>query len=129
MRTVAASERRTARTWTDASGAPVAASFLTLDAGRFLVDVGVQQLVVDLPDIDPSDDDDAAHRIFWGLPDGSRRLADATGAHRTLTELAWIPNRAAAGPYLLDLQIPAFRLDTAPSRPILLRACPVGAGV
>jgi hypothetical protein len=36
-----------------------------------------------------------------------------------VTELAFVPETAADGLYLLDLQVPAFAADAAPSRPVL----------
>jgi hypothetical protein len=44
-----------------------------------------------------------------------------------LTELAYVPESAPDGLYLLDLQVPAFAADAAPSRPVLypLQAMPL----
>ena len=36
-----------------------------------------------------------------------------------MTELAYVPDSAADGLYLLDLHVPAFAADAAPSRPVL----------
>ncbi len=36
-------------------------------------------------------------------------------------ELALVPAQLEDGPYLLDLQVPAFAADAAPSRPVLYR--------
>ena len=36
-----------------------------------------------------------------------------------VTELAFVPESLADGLYLLDLQVPAFATDAAPSRPVL----------
>jgi hypothetical protein len=36
-----------------------------------------------------------------------------------VTELAYAPDAAPDGLYLLDLQVPAFVADAAPSRPVL----------
>ena len=38
---------------------------------------------------------------------------------RTITELAFVADAAADGPYLLDLQVAPFDMDAAPSRPLL----------
>ena len=87
---------------------------------------GVAHLVVDLPSIDRSQDGGrlAAHRTFWGLPADSRHAAAALRPHATITELAWIAPTVHDGWYLLDLQVPAFLSDAAPSRPLLYRARP-----
>jgi arylformamidase len=77
--------------------------------------------VVDLPSIDRAHDEGrlTAHRLFFGLPPGSVRLADATRAAATITELAFIPDALADGAYLLELQVPALAGDAVPSRPLL----------
>lgn len=90
-------------------------------AVTLLVEAGVEHLLVDLPSLDPMHDNGrlAAHRVFWGLPAGSRRLADAKRPDATITEMIFAPDEIKDGYYLLDLQIPAFMSDAAPSRPIL----------
>ena len=42
----------------------------------------------------------------------------------TITELCWIAPTIKDGWYLLDLQLPAFMSDAAPSRPLLYPARP-----
>jgi len=102
------------------------APYLTVEAARALVAAGVRHLVVDLPSIDRAMDRGrlAAHRIFWGLPEGATRAHDATRRESTVTELAWIAPTIRDGWYLLDLQLPAFMSDAAPSRPLLYPAHP-----
>jgi kynurenine formamidase len=97
--------------------------YLTREAANLLVERGIEHLVVDLPSIDRSHDEGrlSAHRIFFGLPPGSTTLAQATRAHATVTELAYIPDTVADGPYLLELQVPALGGDAVPSRPLLYR--------
>jgi hypothetical protein len=83
--------------------------------------MGVDHLVLDVPSADRAADHGrlTAHRVFFGLPPGSRRAQDARRAHASLTELAFVAPMIRDGWYLLDLQIPAFLSDAAPSRPIL----------
>ncbi len=97
------------------------APFLSRQAAQWLVERNIEHLVLDLPSADRADDGGrlTAHRIFFGLPPGSRRADDARRPGASITELAWIPASVADGHYLLDLQIPAFRSDAAPSRPLL----------
>jgi arylformamidase len=87
----------------------------------WLVERGVTSLVVDLPSLDRADDGGqlAAHRAYWGLPAGSTDVAEASRPHALVTELAYVPDEARDGLYLLDLQVPAFVADAAPSRPVL----------
>jgi arylformamidase len=95
--------------------------YLSQQAAQWLVDRGVRHLVVDLPSIDRVHDEGrlTAHRIFFGLPAGSAELAAAARADATVTELAFIPEAARDGAYLLQLQLPALGGDAVPSRPLL----------
>lgn len=116
------------RTLPDGAGRPIQAyrgpapaPFLSRQAAAWLVDRGIDHLVLDLPSADRADDGGrlAAHRIFFGLPAGSRQLGEARRPQASITELAWVPAAIPDGHYLLDLQIPAFLTDAAPSRPLL----------
>ena len=95
--------------------------YLSRDAVELLVARGIEHLVVDLPSIDRSHDEGklTAHRVFFGLPKGSRSLRTAARATSTVTELAHIPDDVADGPYLLEIQSPAIAGDAVPSRPLL----------
>ncbi len=95
--------------------------YLSREAAEFLVARGIEHLVVDLPSIDRSHDEGrlTAHRVFFGLPRGSRSLALAGRSQSTVTELAYIPTAVADGPYLLEIQVPAIGGDAVPSRPLL----------
>jgi arylformamidase len=95
--------------------------YLTRAAAELLVARGIAHLIVDLPSIDRSHDQGrlTAHRVFFGLPAGSTRLADAARPAATVTELAFVPDAAADGAYFCQLQVPALRGDAVPSRPLL----------
>jgi kynurenine formamidase len=97
------------------------APYFTPDAMRWIVERGVDSLVVDLPSLDRADDGGglAAHRLFWGLPAAARDARRAQRGHALVTELAYVPERARNGLYLLELHVPAFGADAAPSRPVL----------
>lgn len=97
------------------------APYLTDEAVSLLVAAGVEHLLVDMPSLDPAHDGGrlAAHRAFWGLPAGSRCQADAKHPNGTITEMIYVPDKITDGHYLLDLQIPAFMSDAAPSRPVI----------
>jgi kynurenine formamidase len=97
--------------------------YLSREAAELLIERGIEHLVVDLPSIDRAHDEGrlTAHRIFFGLPPRSTTLAQATRARATVTELAYIPDTAPDGPYLLELQVPALGGDAVPSRPLLYR--------
>lgn len=100
---------------------PAPAPYLTREAAELLVEHEIMHLVLDVPSADRAHDQGrlTAHRVFFGLPPGSRRVADARRAEATITELAFVAPTIRDGYYLLDLQIPAFMSDTAPSRPVL----------
>jgi len=97
------------------------APYFAADAMRWVVERNVTSLVVDLPSLDRADDGGRleAHRTFWGLPAGARSAGEARRARSLVTELAYVPESADDGLYLLDLQVPAFATDAAPSRPVV----------
>ena len=97
--------------------------YLTREAAQFLVERGIEHLIVDLPSIDRSHDEGrlAAHRLFFGLPPGDATLTRAARPQCTVTELAYIPDDAPDGYYLLQLQVPAVNGDAVPCRPLLYR--------
>jgi hypothetical protein len=74
-----------------------------------------------VPSADRASDDGrlTAHRTFFGLPAGSRRASEAKRPRASITELAYVAPTIRDGWYLLDLQVPPFLTDAAPSRPIL----------
>jgi len=95
--------------------------FLTLEAAALCVSRDVRHLLVDVPSLDGMGDGGrmSAHHVFWGLPPGSHDREEATRAEATVTEMIYVPDVVADGRFLLDLQIPPFAADAAPSRPIL----------
>jgi kynurenine formamidase len=100
--------------------------YFSLDAMHYVVEQGVDTLVVDLPSIDRAQDGGrlAAHRVFWGMPAGSTSAATVKRKQATITEMAFIDNAVPDGAYLLNLQVAPFMIDAAPSRPILLPLSP-----
>ncbi len=98
------------------------APYFSAAAMEWIVQRGIQHLVVDLPSVDRAEDEGilTAHRIFWGMPRGSTALEAATRRTATITELAYIHSSIPDGFYLLNLQIAPFASDAAPSRPILM---------
>lgn len=84
---------------------------------------GIEHLLVDLPSLDRLDDSVLpAHRAFFGLPAESTRLRDARRRSATVTEFIYAADELADGLYLLDLQVPRWRLEAVPSRPLVLPA-------
>ena len=83
------------------------ASFLTHDSIDYILDSGVKHLLVDLPSIDKADDGGQLgnHHRFFKLG-------------KTISELLYIPDPVQDGIGFLQIQIPNWGLDAAPSRPI-----------
>jgi kynurenine formamidase len=100
--------------------------YFSAEAMRWIVAHHIDQLVVDLPSVDRAEDEGqlTTHRIFWGLPSPSTTASEAKRPHATITELAYIGDEIADGPYLLNLQLPPFQTDAAPSRPLLIPLVP-----
>lgn len=117
LRTLPNAPDKRVRDWS-ATSAP----YFTSAAMAELAACHIDHLIVDLPSLDRADDGGrlAAHRAWWGLPANSRCLADASRAHCTVTELAYVPDQVADGFYFLSLQIAPMAADAAPSRPVLL---------
>jgi len=97
--------------------------FFTNDSLRYIINFGIQHLVVDLPSIDRISDNGILgnHRIFWG--DGENAMGEVNpDSINTITELSFIASEVQDGFYFLNIQLPHFECDAAPSRPILIKA-------
>jgi kynurenine formamidase len=81
---------------------------------EFLVGLGVQHLLLDLPSVDREEDGGAllGHKAFWQYPHAPRKDC-------TITELIYVPEQVPDGDYLLNLQISSLELDASPSKPVL----------
>lgn len=95
--------------------------FFTTEAIEWLSQSNIHHLLVDFPSIDKMFDQGQLHNhhIFWNVPAGSHQLTDTTLIHRTITEMIFINDDVTDGLYWLNLQLPHFELDAAPSRPVL----------
>ncbi|MCF8246419.1 MAG: cyclase family protein [Saprospiraceae bacterium] len=87
------------------------------EAVDWLVQCGIQHLLLDLPSVDREEDGGKllAHRAFWrygGQPADIRKNC-------TITELIFVGNDIQDGVYLLNLQITSLELDASPSKPVL----------
>jgi kynurenine formamidase len=105
---------------------PAPAPYLTRQAAAWLVERGIEHLVLDLPSADRAADGGrlTAHRTFFGLPPGSRKARESKRPDSSITELAHVAPEIKDGFYLLELQIPPFLTDAAPSRPLLYAVQP-----
>ena len=94
--------------------------FFTNDALQYIDKLGIHHLIVDIPSVDRMSDDGILgnHRIFWG--DGMNPQCDVnSNSKKTITEMAYIPDSIEDGTYFVNIQIPHFVCDAAPSRPLL----------
>jgi len=91
-----------------------------MEAMEYLVNLEVHHLLVDTPSVDRLFDDGhlSAHNIFWETKGGK---FNPDTQNKTVTEMIFVPDSLKNGHYLLNLQIPAFVSDAAPSRPILYK--------
>ena len=83
------------------------APFFTNDSIDYLNELAIKHLLVDLPSIDKADDGGQLgnhHRFFE--------------QGKTISELLFIPDSVSDGFGFLQIQIPNWGLDAAPSRPI-----------
>ena len=88
--------------------------YIDSEVAQFLIDHGVDHLLVDLPSVDKEQDDGvlAFHHTFWNVPANPNKT-------RTITEFIYVPSNIKDGLYILNLQMSAFSNDASPSRPIL----------
>ncbi|MBT8276757.1 MAG: cyclase family protein [Bacteroidia bacterium] len=90
--------------------------YLEESAAKFIREIGVEHLLVDLPSVDKEKDAGKlkAHKAFWNYPEDPRLKA-------TITEFVYVSNRISDGTYLLNLQTAPFVNDATPSRPLLYK--------
>lgn len=88
--------------------------YLQSTACAWLRSIGVKHLLLDLPSVDREEDGGvlAAHHAFWDFP-------GTVDLERTITEMLHVPAEVSDGEYLLDLQLPNWMNDAAPSRPVI----------
>jgi len=97
------------------------AAYFSNDAMEAIASHPTLHLLVDLPSIDCMEDGGklSNHRIFWKISNKHQKLGDAPASSKTITELIFVPDEVVDGYYLLNLQIPPFMTDAAPSRPLI----------
>ncbi len=90
--------------------------YLLEQAAEFLVQKGIEHLLIDLPSVDKEKDGGAllAHHAFWNTQGKIRKQA-------TITEFIYVANSIKDGTYFLNLQVAPFENDASPSRPVLYK--------
>lgn len=95
--------------------------YFTYEAAQLVSRLGFSHWLVDLPSVDRVHDGGRLlnHHVFWNVEDGTHELGEDSYRDRTITEMIFVADDVIDGLYVLNLQIPAFHLDVAPSRPIV----------
>ncbi len=95
--------------------------FFTKQAMKWLAKTQLTHLLVDFPSVDRQNDDGHLinHHYFWQVKVGEHKFSTESKTERTITEMIYVKDHIEDGLYCLNLQIPAFESDAAPSRPIL----------
>ena len=86
------------------------------EATQYLVDCGVQHLLIDLPSVDREEDNGEllSHHTFWQYPHAIRERC-------TISELIFVNDEISDGMYLLNISIASFEIDVSPSKPVLYK--------
>lgn len=89
-------------------------AFLESKIATYLIEKGIDHLLVDLPSVDQEKDGGelAFHHAFWNVPENPNVL-------RTITEFVFISDEISDGKYILEIQMCPLQNDAAPSRPVL----------
>jgi len=95
--------------------------FFTREAILYLNARGVEHLVLDIPSLDRIHDEGllTCHHLFWQVEEGSHQANEKSAVNKTITEMAFIDNDICDGFYFINLQVPAFINDAAPSNPVI----------
>ena len=117
VRTLPNSQQKKTITY-DSKSAP---AFFSVEAMQAIIDSGIEHLLIDLPSVDRMADEGLLtnHHSFWNVPAGTQQLTNETAVSKTITEMIFVPDSVQDGIYLLNLQVPAFASDAAPSRPVI----------
>lgn len=93
--------------------------YLHHEAVDYLVECGIEHLLLDLPSVDREEDGGKlfSHRAFWCYG----YVADQIRKNCTITEMIFVDNHIQDGLYLLNLQIASLELDASPSKPVVYK--------
>ena len=96
-------------------------AFLTVEAMQAINELGVRHLLLDLPSVDRMYDDGLLtnHHLFWNVEEKTHKVTQNCRQDKTITEMIFVSDEFGDGIYFLNLQVPAFNGDAAPSRPVL----------
>ncbi|MFT5820624.1 MAG: arylformamidase [Crocinitomix sp.] len=91
-------------------------AYISKDGMEYINEIGVHHLMVDMPSVDRELDGGAlvGHKTFWNYPENPQ-------AHKTISELVFVPNTLEDGTYLIHIQIMSIESDASPSKIIAHR--------
>jgi hypothetical protein len=86
-------------------------TYFEKEAVEYILELGIDHLVVDLPSIDREEDagELIGHHTFWSYPENPQ-------IHKTITELAFIDDSISNGRYIANFQITSLENDASPSK-------------
>ena len=95
--------------------------FFTVEAMEAINRMNVRHLLVDFPSVDRMYDDGLLtnHHLYWNVVEKSHELSGESWQDKTITEMIFVEDEISDGFYVLNLQVPAFCSDAAPSRPVI----------
>lgn len=98
-------------------------SYFSTEAMKYILSLDVKHLLMDIPSVDRTFDDGrlTAHHIFWNVEPGSNEVDNKKHSMRTITEMIYVSNEVEDGKYIMNIQIPDFVADAAPSRIFLYK--------
>ena len=101
--------------------------FFSREAILYLNEREVEHLILDIPSLDRLHDDGllTCHHLFWQVDEGNHQASEKSLVNKTITEMAFIDNEISDGFYFINLQVPAFANDAAPSNPTLYGCKPL----
>ena len=97
--------------------------FFSIEAMEYIVSLNIEHLLIDIPSVDRTFDEGklTAHHIFWNVKQVSHEVDIINHSLKTITEMIYAPDEINDGNYILNIQIPDFVADAAPSRIMLYK--------
>lgn len=95
--------------------------FFSVEAMEYIAGLDIKHLLIDIPSVDRTFDEGklTSHHIFWDVPYESNDVMTENHSIKTITEMIYVDDNIKDGKYLINIQIPNFVADAAPSRVIM----------
>lgn len=118
VRTLPNDDRKLTASYQKAETTP----YFTTEAMAYIVSLGIEHLLVDMPSIDRIYDNGLLenHKIFWGIEDPSIPTPKLDNRdHATITEMIYAPSQIKDGRYGLQLSVLRWNTDAVPSKAVI----------